>query len=157
VRAGLAAFKGAPRRFQLLGSWAGVDVYEDYAHLPGEIAATLAATRAAGYERITAVFQPHRVTRTTALADAFAPAFDEASRVVVTDVYAAGEPNPDGVTGEVVADGVRSRGVTDVSYCASLVDLPAELLTFRDESDVILLLGAGDVVSIVARLDGGLH
>jgi UDP-N-acetylmuramate--alanine ligase len=157
VLAGLAAFEGAPRRFQLLGSWGGVDVYADYAHLPGEITATLAATRAAGYERVTAVFQPHRVTRTTSLADAFAPAFDAASRVVVTDVYSAGEPNPDGITGELVADAVRARGVTAVSYCASLVDLPGELSTLRDLSDVILLLGAGDVASVAARLDGVLH
>ena len=157
VAQGLASFEGAPRRFELLGSWRGVDVYEDYAHLPGEVAATLAGARAAGYERVTAVFQPHRVTRTTALANAFAPAFDLASAVVVTDIYPAGEANPDGVTGEVVARAVRERGATDVTYCASLADLPEVLATLRDRSDVVLLLGAGDVASVAARLDGGLR
>ena len=73
---GLSNFMGAPRRYQYRGAWRGVDVYEDYAHLPGEIAATIAATQAAGYERITVVFQPHRVTRTLALVDQFAPAFE---------------------------------------------------------------------------------
>ena len=97
------------------------------------------------------------MTRTTALADAFAPAFDLASAVVVTDIYPAGEANPDGVTGEVVAHAIRERGATDVSYCASLADLPEVLATLRDRSDVVLLLGAGDVASVAARLDGGLR
>ncbi len=101
---GLSNFMGAPRRYQYRGVWRGVDVYEDYAHLPGEIAATLAATLAAGYERITVVFQPHRVTRTLALVDQFAPAFVGARHVIVTDVYSAGEANPSGVTGELIAE-----------------------------------------------------
>ena len=100
---GLSNFVGAPRRYQYRGAWRGVDVYEDYAHLPGEIAATLAATRAGGYERITVVFQPHRVTRTLALVDQFAGAFEGARHVIITDLYSAGEANPDGVTGELVA------------------------------------------------------
>ena len=108
ITAGLSNFVGAPRRFELRGSWRGVDVYESYAHLPGEIAAILAATRAAGYERVTAVFQPHRVTRTLAFADEFAPAFDGASHVIVTDIYTAGEANPSGVTGELIVRAITS-------------------------------------------------
>jgi len=98
IRSGLANFVGAPRRFELLGSWRGVDVYESYAHLPGEITAILSATRAAGYERITAVFQPHRVTRTLALVEDFAPSFDLASTVIVTTSTPPERPIPRAVT-----------------------------------------------------------
>jgi UDP-N-acetylmuramate--alanine ligase len=155
VHTGLANFRGAPRRFDLLGSWRGVDVYESYAHLPGEISAILNAARAAGYERITAVFQPHRVTRTLALVEDFAPSFDVASAVVVTDIYRAGEPNPTGVTGEVVADAIIRRGAgVAATYCASIDDVPDVLEGLHDESDVVVLLGAGDVASLATHLRG---
>ncbi len=154
---GLANFRGAPRRYERLGSWRGVDVYESYAHLPGEISAVLAATRAAGYDRVTAVFQPHRVTRTISLAHDFAASFDLAAHVIVTDIYRAGEANPTGVTGDVIAEAIRGRGdVGEVTYCASLDDVPAALERLHDDSDVVVLLGAGDVASVATRL-GGLH
>jgi UDP-N-acetylmuramate--alanine ligase len=153
---GLSNFVGAPRRYQYRGAWHGVDVYEDYAHLPGEIAATLAATRAGGYERITVVFQPHRVTRTLALVDQFAGAFEGARHVIITDLYTAGEANPDGVTGEVVARALqRFDPNLDTLYCADL-QLVGELLEqLVDDTDVILVLGAGDVASIISTLSGG--
>lgn len=155
IRSGLANFTGAPRRFDLLGTWRGLDVYESYAHLPGEIAAILAATRAAGYERVTAVFQPHRVTRTLSLVDDFAPAFDLATAVVVTDIYTAGEANPTGVTGAVIAEAIVRRGVVvTTTYCASLEDVPDVLETLHETSDVVLFLGAGDVASVAPRLPG---
>jgi UDP-N-acetylmuramate--alanine ligase len=154
---GLSNFMGAPRRYQYRGAWRGADVYEDYAHLPGEIAATIAATQAAGYERITVVFQPHRVTRTLALVDHFAPAFAGARHVIVTDLYHAGEANPSGVTGELIANALlRFDPTLDTLYCADL-GLVGELLGHLvDDSDVILVLGAGDVGSIIATLPGGL-
>jgi UDP-N-acetylmuramate--alanine ligase len=156
IARGLSNFVGAPRRYQYRGAWRGVDVYEDYAHLPGEIAATLAATRAGGYERITVVFQPHRVTRTIALVDQFAGAFGGARHVIITDLYTAGEANPDGVTGEVVARALqRFDPALDTLYCADL-ELVGELLEqLIDDTDVILVLGAGDIASIISTLPGG--
>jgi UDP-N-acetylmuramate--alanine ligase len=155
ITSGLAQFVGAPRRFQLLGSWRGVDVYESYAHLPGEISAILSAARAAGYERITAVFQPHRVTRTLALVDDFAPSFDLATTVIVTDIYSAGEENPSGVSGAVVAEAILRRGAgVATTYCASSDDVPAALETVHDDSDVVVLLGAGDIASVATKLRG---
>jgi UDP-N-acetylmuramate--alanine ligase len=153
---GLSNFVGAPRRFQYRGAWRGVDVYEDYAHLPGEIAATLSATRAGGYERITVVFQPHRVTRTLALVDQFAGAFGGARHVIITDLYTAGEANPDGVTGELVAEALqRFDPALDTLYCGDL-HLVGELLEqLVDDSDVILVLGAGDIGSVISTLPGG--
>jgi UDP-N-acetylmuramate--alanine ligase len=152
---GLSNFVGAPRRYQYRGAWHGVDIYEDYAHLPGEIAATLAATRAGGYQRITVVFQPHRVTRTLALVDQFAGAFAGARHVIITDLYTAGEANPDGVTGEVVAQALqRFDPSLDTLYCEDL-QLVGELLEqLLDDSDVILVLGAGDVGSVISTLSG---
>jgi len=156
VVSGLANFVGAPRRYQYRGAWRGVDIYEDYAHLPGEIAATLEATRASGYERVTVVFQPHRVTRTLALLDAFAPAFHGARHVIVTNLYSAGEANPTSVTGEVVADALaRYDASIDTSYRAELAGVVAALEALVDDSDVILVLGAGDVGAVVGMLGGG--
>jgi len=154
---GLSNFVGAPRRYQYRGAWHGVDVYEDYGHLPGEIAAILATTRATGYERPTVVFQPHRVTRTLALVDQFASAFEGARHVVVTDLYLAGEANPDAVTGEIIANALIRRDPSlDTLYCSDLA-LVGELLDHLvTDSDVILFLGAGDVGSIIATLPGGL-
>jgi len=153
---GLSNFVGAPRRYQYRGAWRGVDVYEDYAHLPGEIAATVAATRAGGYERIIAVFQPHRVTRTLALTDQFPKAFAGARHVIVTDLYSAGEANPDGVTGEVVAHALqRFDPSLDTLYCKDLSLVTEILEQLVEDSDVILVLGAGDVGSLIAALPGG--
>ncbi len=154
---GLSAFRGAPRRFQFLGVWRGADVYEDYAHLPGEIAATLDAAREGGYRHVTAVFQPHRVTRTATLAGTFAGAFAAASRVVVTDIYTAGEANPEGLTGEVVRDElVALRGARDVAYARDLVGVAALLGEWTEPGDAIILLGAGDVAEVATHLSGGL-
>jgi len=153
---GLANFVGAPRRYQFRGEWRGVDVYEDYAHLPGEIRAILAASRAGGYERATVVFQPHRVTRTVALLDSFAPAFAGARHVVVTDLYLAGEANPTGVTGEIVAERLRASSM-DTHYVARLGDVASALEGLVGDSDVLLFLGAGDVASVIADLPGGVR
>ncbi len=156
VERGLASFHGAPRRFDRRGHWHGAVVIEDYAHLPGEIRATVQATRAAGYDRVVAVFQPHRVSRTVALAAQFAGAFDDADEVIITDLYAAGEPNPEGVTGRVVSD-VVAGGRAGVHYAAT----PSEVITVLEESvagrpaDAVLLLGAGDIAArVVDGLEG---
>ena len=154
VATGLANFSGSPRRFELRGRWRGADVYEDYAHLPGEIDVTLAALRDVGYRRVTAVFQPHRVTRTLALAAQFAPAFDHAAHVVVTDVYGAGEANPDGVTGEAVADPLRARRGAAVTYAPRPEDVVAALERWAPDSDAVVVLGAGDVARVISLLPG---
>ncbi len=154
IARGLATFRGAPRRFELRGRWRGADVYEDYAHLPGEVSATLAAARSAGYQHVTAVFQPHRVTRTSALASTFGGAFDDADVVIVTDIYRAGEPNPLGVTGELIARAVSTS--RSVQYAATFADV-VQLLIDATPTEAIVLLGAGDVGRIATLLPGGLE
>lgn len=153
IARGLAAFPGAPRRFEHRGRWAGAELYEDYAHLPGEVAATLATLRAIGFTRVTAVFQPHRVSRTLHLADEFAPAFDDAAEVVVTDIYRAGEANPQGVTGSLVADALaRRRGAQSVHYAPGFDDVLAALEGLAEPGDAVVFLGAGDVAEVVDLL-----
>jgi len=152
VREGLASFRGAPRRFERVAWRQGLDFIDDYAHLPGEIAATVAAAKDAGYQRIVAVFQPHRVTRTLSVGDGFAPAFDNVEDVIVTDIYTAGEPNPEGVTGEFVAETIRARGVTRAHYAATFSEAAATLERVVGDADVVLILGAGDVTKVLEHL-----
>ena len=151
VAAGLRAFTGAPRRFERHGQWRGMDVIEDYAHLPGEIAATIACARDLGYQRIACVFQPHRVTRTLSVGDDFAPAFDGADVVVVTDLYTAGEANPTGVTGERVASPLRQRR-DGVHFAPSFTQAITVLSSV--DADALLVLGAGDIGTIINDLPG---
>lgn len=151
---GLANFVGAPRRFQLRGRWRGADVYEDYAHLPGEIAATLRTTTVLGYERALVIFQPHRVTRTLALVEDFAHAFVGARDLIVTDLYDAGEMNPLHVHGDLVADAVRrAHPEISVRYVKDL-DLVAREMANVADADVVLVLGAGDVGRVIDDVVG---
>ena len=149
IHLGLSNFRGAPRRFEWRGKVNGVDLIDDYAHLPTEVAATLQAARDLGAQRILAVFQPHRITRTTALAKDFATSFDLAATVIVTDIYSAGEPNPDGVTGQIVVDALRSQGVSSVSYVTTLRDVEAEIAQRASDYDMVVVMGAGDIASVV--------
>lgn len=148
---GLSRFQGAPRRFEYRGQHSGVDIYEDYAHLPGEISATLEAARDAGYERIGVVFQPHRITRTMALAGDLANALASAAWVVVTDIYDAGEENLDGVTGEAVATPLRAMNQETV-YIPDLAFI-WESLSRQSNVDAIFFLGAGNIAQIIPELE----
>lgn len=159
VREGLASFRGALRRFQRLGTAAGVSVVDDYGHHPTEVRATLAAarqTRPAG--RVVAVFQPHRVSRTAALWRELGAALADADLVVVTDVYAAGEPPQTGITGERVAEAAAAAGA-EVRYVPALVDLPRALVRLVAPGDLVLTMGAGDITAIgpqlLRRLEAG--
>jgi len=148
---GLQQFRGAPRRFEFRGTFAEIDIFEDYAHLPGEIAATLEAALDAGYERVGVVFQPHRISRTTALASELAESLKSASWVLVTDIYDAGEDNPNGITGELVATPL-SQIHADSSYVSGLEQIWDELAN-QPKVDAIFFLGAGDVAQVIPNLE----
>jgi UDP-N-acetylmuramate--alanine ligase len=149
--AGLAHFAGVKRRFEVRARLAGVTVVDDYAHHPTEINATVAAGRSGGWDRVVAVFQPHRYTRTADLAPAFGGPLANADRVIVTDVYAAGEAPLPGVSGRLVAEAVAAAG-GHVEYVASLSEVPGVLIPDLRPGDLVLLLGAGDVNSIADDL-----
>jgi len=156
ISSGLANFRGAPRRFERRGHYRGAQLIDDYAHLPAEILATLHAARDSGAQRILAVFQPHRITRTTALANDFGPAFDLATDVIVTDIFDAGEPNPLNTHGDVVADAIRTHGHSSVLYLPLLDTVRAEIAQRAGGYDMVVVMGAGDVGEVLDCLAGQL-
>jgi UDP-N-acetylmuramate--alanine ligase len=145
IRASLENFRGVDRRFQLRGQVAGVSVIDDYGHHPTEIRATLAAARQCGFRKIHVVFQPHRYTRTRDLLEEFGTAFEDADSLVVLDIYAAGEPAIEGVTGEALARLVGGAGNAATSYASSFADGVAAVGAAAQPGDMILTLGAGSV------------
>lgn len=155
--AGLASFGGVRRRFEIKARVNGITVVDDYAHHPTEVAATIAAAALGGAGRILAVFQPHRYSRTGELAAGFGPALAGADLVIVTDVYAAGEPPVPGVTGRLVAEAAEAAGA-EVVYEAHRADLAATVAARARPGDLLLLMGAGDITMVadeVAALLGG--
>lgn len=146
--AGLASFTGTLRRFQLVGSRRGIRIFDDYAHHPTEIRATLgAARRAAGDGRVVACFQPHLYTRTRNFATEFGSALALADRVLVTDIYASREDPIPGVTGRLVEDAVEAAGGSS-RYVPDKADLPAALAAEARPGDLVITLGAGDVTLV---------
>ena len=149
VARGLSDFQGVERRFQIRGSARGVTVVDDYAHHPTEVKATLAAARPGPWQRVIAVFQPHRYSRTLALHDDFGAAFDQADRIVITDVYGAGEQPVPGVSGKLVADSVcRHLPGRPVAYLPHRTELAGYLDHTARRGDVLLTLGAGDISTL---------
>jgi UDP-N-acetylmuramate--alanine ligase len=149
----LAGFRGVARRFEHRGEAKGVTVVDDYAHLPTEVAAALAAAAGGGWSRIVAVFQPHRYSRTEALWRGFAPAFRDADLLAVTDVYAAGEAARPGVSGKLVVDAVLEADPWAlVAWLPRLDDVLAWLRGVLRPGDLCLTLGAGDLTTLAPRI-----
>src|SRR5262249_52624912 len=126
---------------------------DDYAHLPGEVSAALAAARAGGWRRVVCVFQPHRYSRTATLWRDFADAFDGADVLLITDVYPAGERPRPGGPGLPVAHALRDTPpAREVSYGPSRGALVDELRRILEPGDLCLTLGAGDLTSLPDEL-----
>jgi UDP-N-acetylmuramate--alanine ligase len=142
---GLATFAGAERRFQRLGEARGVTVVDDYAHHPTEIAATLAAARAAfDGRRLIAAFQPHLYSRTRDFAREFGQSLAAADAVYLTEIYPAREQPIQGVTASLVADALADAGGT-LAWRGDRVALADALASGVRHGDVVLTIGAGDV------------
>jgi UDP-N-acetylmuramate--alanine ligase len=154
--AGLAGFHGAGRRFQLLGSSpSGAPIYDDYAHHPTEVAATLDAARTLAHARLIAVFQPHLFSRTSSLAREFGEALARADVAVVLDVYPARERAEDhpGVSGLLIAEAAADAGGgRPVYWLAGFADAERVLGAMLRERDVCVVMGAGDVDSLAHAL-----
>ena len=146
--AALADFPGIERRFETLGEVAGIRVLDDYGHHPAEIRATLAAARECHRGRIAVVFQPHRYTRTRDLADEFATAFHGADRLIVTEVYAAGEEKIPGIDAAMLTAAIAARGHRDVRCVAEPSAVPGILLPDLRAGDWVLTLGAGSIAQL---------
>ncbi len=149
----LARFGGVARRFEFRGEARGVSFVDDYAHLPGEIAATLAAARRGGWRRIVCVFQPHRYSRVSALARDFADAFVDADVVVLAGVYPAGEAPRPGVSSKLVLDALLdAHPSTRAAYLPERAELLAYLRRTLEPGDCCLTLGAGDLTTLPDEL-----
>jgi UDP-N-acetylmuramate--alanine ligase len=143
----LAGFRGVGRRLELHGSTGGVTVYDDYAHHPAEIEATLSATRELHPDaRVLALFQPHLYSRTRYLAFELADALAQADAVCVTDIYAAREQPVEGLTGKLVVDALaRRRPGMWIGWTPDVGDAGRMLSRAARSGDVVVTIGAGDV------------
>jgi UDP-N-acetylmuramate--alanine ligase len=140
VAAGLEQFAGAHRRLEFIGVFQGAAVYDDYAHHPTKVRAVLQAARELRHRRLIVVFQPHRYSRLAALLDDFARAFDGADRVLILDVYAAGEDNRMGISARDLADQMP-RGL----YVGDFESAREALEGLVGPDDLLLIMGAGDI------------
>jgi len=148
----LRRFRGVGRRFERLGEFKGVEIVDDYAHHPSELAATLAAARQAfPSRRLVAVFQPHLFSRTAAHGTAMGEALAEADVVVVTEVYAAREEPIPGVSGRQAAEAAERAGA-DTIFEADRPAVGRRVLALLRPGDVVLTLGAGDITRVGREL-----
>jgi UDP-N-acetylmuramate--alanine ligase len=144
ITAGLASFGGVSRRMEYKGMLGSAAVYDDYAHHPTEIRASIDAARALCRKRLVCVFQSHTYSRTAALFDDFAAALSRADRVIVAPIYAAREQNTSGVREAALAEAIRQRG-TPACHGESLADTAALLHEQLQDGDTVLIMGAGDI------------
>jgi UDP-N-acetylmuramate--alanine ligase len=171
----IAQFQGAKRRFEYRGNYGGIQFVDDYAHHPSEIRVTLAAARLrmqnsaaatdgfrdetapaslhppSEIERVIAVFQPHRYSRTRVFLDQFAECFADADRVILTDIYAAGEPNSGIIDGRQVADRI-ARHHPHVEYQPTLEAVKTGLRELLKPGDLVLFLGAGNLNRVIPEV-----
>jgi UDP-N-acetylmuramate--alanine ligase len=152
IAAALGEFKGAERRFDILGEANGVMVVDDYGHHPTEIAAVLAAARAGMTRRVLVAFQPHRYTRTRHLLREFGRALTGADEIVLTDIYSAGEDPLPGVTIQALAHEITQGCNAPVHVVPALADIPAAVVRLSRPGDIVITLGAGSIGNVGPRI-----
>ena len=140
VSKGIRSFHGAGRRMEFKGKFNGADVYDDYAHHPDELKATLEAVRSMGYKRVVLAFQPHTYSRTKALFDDFVRELKKSDVVVLAEIYAARERNTIGISSAQLAEQIPGA-----VYCETLPDVTAYLRENVREGDIVVTMGAGDI------------
>ena len=147
VKYGLAGFNGAGRRFEFKGKYNGADVYDDYAHHPGEQKVLLDTVEQLGYTRTILVFQPHTYSRTAALFDDFVEQLRRPDLTVLAEIYAAREKNTIGISSAALAEKVEGS-----LFCPSFAELDTTLRALARPGDIILTVGAGDVYKVGEKL-----
>jgi UDP-N-acetylmuramate--alanine ligase len=150
IREGLAGFSGIHRRFEFKGEARGIRVYDDYGHHPTEVRATLLAASEnmaclGGKGRLFVMFQPHRYTRTADLMDEFTGSFSGPDRVVLLDIYPAGEKPIEGVTSDALYSKMKEKGGENIIYFNDKDEAMRYLISDMQSGDILLTLGAGDV------------
>ena len=142
VSRGIQSFHGAGRRMEFKGNFHGADVYDDYAHHPDEVAATISAVRSAmAGRRIVLAFQPHTYSRTKALFDDFVRELKKPDVVVLAEIYAARERNSIGISSADLAEQIPGA-----VYCETLPEVTEYLRQNVQEGDIVITMGAGDIL-----------
>lgn len=150
---GLLSFGGTDRRFQIKGELNKITIVDDYAHHPTEIRATLKAAKKHKKDRIVCVFQPHTYTRTKAFFDDFADALSNADLIVLSDIYAARETDNLGISSKDLMEAIRERG-KECYYFPSFDEIENFLLQNCEPGDLLITMGAGDIVKVGENLLG---
>jgi UDP-N-acetylmuramate--alanine ligase len=149
IKKGLEDFRGIGRRMEYNGSLNGARVFDDYAHHPTEIAATLKGAREMAEGKLICAFQPHTYSRTKALFDGFVSALAIADEVILAPIYAAREPNDPEVSSERLASALGERA----SACESVEALAKELEKRAAAGDTVIVMGAGDIDKVCKILN----
>jgi UDP-N-acetylmuramate--alanine ligase len=152
IKKALAEYKGAQRRLEARFNDKGISVFDDYAHHPTEIRATLTAIKNLKPKRVIAIFQPHRYTRTQLLLDEFGKCFDMADYVIITDVYPASEPPIKGIGGRSVYDKIKEYAPLKEGCFLPKEEIINHVLGIVGPGDLIITLGAGDIIKICDEL-----
>jgi len=148
----LSSFAGAKRRFETKYLSPAYRIVDDYGHHPTELAATLQTARSLKPSRVVVLFQPHRYTRTQALADEFGKALQAADLVFITDVYPASEPPIPGVTGQTLVDAMKVHGDIPAKFLPNLATAHHQVANSLEPGDLLITLGAGNVHEAGARI-----
>jgi UDP-N-acetylmuramate--alanine ligase len=153
TRKALAEFGGVQRRFTIVGeSRQGITIVDDYGHHPAEVQATLEAAQRAYGRRLVVAFQPHRYTRTQFCFEELTRAFNRADVLLLTDVYAAGEPPIAGATSEALAQSIHAHGHRDVTWVGPRAGVAEAIAARVQPGDVVITLGAGDITRVGPEL-----
>lgn len=146
---GLSTFSGVRRRFDLVDEVNDITIVDDYGHHPTEIAATLKAAASLDYERVVVAFQPHRYTRVQNLVHDFGNAFNDADRIIILDVYSAGETPIPGVSGRSIVESILEKHPrAQVAFMPHRQEITPYLTSICRPGDIVLTMGAGDVTTI---------
>jgi UDP-N-acetylmuramate--alanine ligase len=148
----LEAYTGIGRRFELKQTVNGIMIFEDYAHHPTEIIATLEAAKRGWPRRTVVVFQPHRYSRLSSLMKEFATSFNQADVLFITEVYPAGEKRIEGVSGQVLFEETQKFGHKNIYFEPDLSKIPALVAQIAEPEDLIFILGAGSINKIIPEL-----
>jgi UDP-N-acetylmuramate--alanine ligase len=153
IKESLETFAGVQRRMQLKGNARGILVVDDYGHHPTEIKATLSAIKQAWPERrLVVLFQPHRYTRTKGLFKEFLTSFHQADFLVMTDIYAASEQPIVGISGELLLKEIKLHGQRHTHFVGDVKKMAMEVEPLLEKGDLVLTLGAGNIVSVGEQL-----
>ena len=147
IKAGLLKFKGTDRRFEYKGEVNGITIIDDYAHHPTEIEATLTAAKNYPHNKVWCIFQPHTYTRTKSLLHEFAESLIHADHVILADIYAAREADPGDIHSRDLQAEIQKLG-THADYFPSFAEIEAFLLGNCETGDLVITMGAGDIVTV---------